>query len=548
MSAPPFQAAMAAMGPPPQQSASSRPSADANKPLVTVPPSYVPAVQQPPNNGNVAARPQTTAAPKRADFSSEDNNAIIRALTNDELNRFARELTELQRRNRALSVQIGQKEESAQMIRSLRELEDIIAQANESTQSLVADVQALRLGLNEAFAMVAEANSKSAIYNNPTVHRYQEAHGGLSQTSRRQLSALENMLQVNESQLRTVTKQLEAQWMGLEEAKQARAKQRMHIPSLEVLYQTLSKQQDILNRQGEKLAVLKSKLGLRSSVKGLEDRNKSVKGKQQLGGGDATDTSESAIESLTDSIISMTLGDQVAADTKKLSEGKLSALRRALMGRKVVTVKPQRPDRVGLSSEVVREHRDQVRRQVVMVEQEKQAKVAQKAAASKAEQSKVQQQRSSAPAQQQPAAQPVQTQSKQPVGNKPMATAPANKAFSFAVPSSGAAAPPSVGSFSFGQTTITPMSAAESNAAKPTANGGSITSGLSFGTPVNKESGGDKEKKESTISSFSGKENIPVNAAPAAVSKAPASGSFSFGSVASAGTFKPPSIEKIKVI
>uniref|UniRef100_A0A182WGB6 Nuclear pore complex protein Nup214 n=1 Tax=Anopheles minimus TaxID=112268 RepID=A0A182WGB6_9DIPT len=529
MSAPPFQAAMASMGgSTPVSAPSTTVPSDVSKPLVTVPPTYVPTVQQQSNSANTNTGPsRSQATPKKSDFSTEDSNAIIRTLTIDELNRFTRELTELQQRNRSLNVQIGHKEESAQIIRNLRELEDIIAQANESTQSLVSDVQTLRLGLNEAFAMVAEANSKSAIYNNPTVHQYQEAHG-MSQTSRRQLGALENMLQVNENQLQTVTKQLKAQLMCLEEAKQSRAKQRMHIPSLEVLYQTLSKQQDILNRQGEKLAYLKNKLGLRGSLKGLEDRNS-----KQLAS-DMTDTSESAIESLTDSILSMTLGDQVAADTRKLSESKLSALRRSLVGRKVVTVKPQRPDRVGLSSEVVRERRDQVRR--FNVEQEK-AKVTQPAGGLKATSNNVplskEPEQSKQPPQQQQRVAPQQQQQQQPSkpSVKPLGTATANKAFSFGsqVPS----AAPSVGSFSFGQTTITPMPAVES-AMKPTPNGGSISTGLSFGVSTSKEA--DKEKKENIpVSLGGGKENIPINPVPSSTTTSkPSSTPFSF---ASAGTF-----------
>ncbi|XP_058177050.1 nuclear pore complex protein Nup214 [Anopheles ziemanni] len=507
MSAPPFQAAMASMAPPTTATPTftSAGPADANKPLVTVPPTYVPPAssqqQQSQAQPPVAATGQQTRTTRKSDVSSEDNNAIIRAITVDELKRFSRELVDMQQRNRSVNVQIGSKEESAGIIRNLRELEDIIAQANESTQSLVSDVQALRLGLNEAFAMVAEANSKSAIYNNPSLHQYQEEHV-MSQASRRQLSALENMLQVNENQLRTVTKQLGAQWMAVEEAKRAQVRQRMHIPSLEVLYQTLSKQQEILNRQCEKLGYLKHRLGLKSTLKGLGD----AEGRKAL-----THDDSGAIESLTDSILSMTLGDQVAADAKKLSEVKLAALRKALAGRKVVTVKPKRPDRVGLSSEVVRERRDEVRR--LNLEQEKSQKA--QAAKKEAEQKKQQ------PQQQQPQQQILQQQSQQPVA-KPLASSTAsNKPFSFpAQAATGGSA--GMGSFSFGQTTITPMTADAAPPSKPIGGGGNISTGLSFGAS-NKEN---MEKKDSGA-----KENV----AP----KPSAAGLFSFGSSTAATGSSP---------
>uniref|UniRef100_A0A182NUP6 Nuclear pore complex protein Nup214 n=1 Tax=Anopheles dirus TaxID=7168 RepID=A0A182NUP6_9DIPT len=533
MSAPTFQTAMASMGATSSNN-SNAPPPDATKPLVTVPPTYVPPIA-PQSARSQAVAP--TAAQKKPDptaTTTDQDSNIIRTLTMDELKRFTRELAEQQQRNRTLHVQIGAKDESAGMGRSLRELEDIIAQeANESTQSLVADVQALRLGLNEAFAMVAEANSKCALFNNPTVHhQYADTAQVMSQTSRRQLSALENMLQVNENQLRTVTKQLEVQWACVEEAKQKRDRQRMHIPSLEVLYQTLSKQQDILHRQGEKLAYLKGKLGLKSALR-AESKNVSQSG------GDG-------IESLTDSILSLTLGDQVAADARKLDERKLNALRRVLVGRKVVTVKAQRPDRVGLSSEVVRERRDQVRRSAALEEKEKALK------ASQQQQQAMQVKKEAEQKKQQPKQSVVQQQPQQAV-QKPPATATTNKAFSF-----GAPAPPPAsaagagGTFSFGQTTITPMpipaaktttttTVTEKIASKPASGGGSISTGLTFGASSSTNTKAPEHEKKD-------KENIPVSIAappPASISK-PSSGTpFSFSTNAlntSSNAFAKPTL------
>lgn len=41
----------------------------------------------------------------------------------------------------------------------------------------------------------------------------------------------------------------------------------MHVPSLEGLYQTLSKQQEIIYKQREKILLLKGKLGIRDEIK-----------------------------------------------------------------------------------------------------------------------------------------------------------------------------------------------------------------------------------------------------------------------------------------
>lgn len=277
-------------------------------------------------------------------------------MINEEIRKFERELSDLQKRCKSLNTIIGSKEQSTTIIKSLKELQDLSVQAAESTESLTSDVQALRLSLNEAFAMVAEANSKNALYKHPSPNQFQETHA-MSQSSRRQLASLQNMFAINENQLQIVNKQIDAQWSDIQEASRLNSKRRMHVPSLEVLYQTLSKQQEILNRQREKLSYIKAKLGMRESIRGLEKSRKK-------------DLAVDHVDSLTDSIISLTIADQVREDARRLSESKMSSLRDMLKNRKVVTIKPSRPDRVGLHSEVILERRNEVRR-LKSVEKEK---------------------------------------------------------------------------------------------------------------------------------------------------------------------------------
>lgn len=65
----------------------------------------------------------------------------------------------------------------------------------------------------------------------------------------------------------------------------------------------------------------------------------------------------STIESLADSILSMSLSEQVKADRANFTEDKMKNLRTILQNRKIVEIKPQRPERIGVNSEVVREMR-----------------------------------------------------------------------------------------------------------------------------------------------------------------------------------------------
>lgn len=114
----------------------------------------------------------------------------------------------------------------------------------------------------------------------------------------------------------------------------------MHIPSLEGVYQTLTKQQEIIYKLSGKLKLLKSKLGI------CDDVNKQKNSKINA-----------TMESLSDSIISMSLVDQVQNERPKMSEKKLKDLRNYLSNRPVVNITPQRPKLPGLNSEIILEKR-----------------------------------------------------------------------------------------------------------------------------------------------------------------------------------------------
>lgn len=64
-----------------------------------------------------------------------------------------------------------------------------------------------------------------------------------------------------------------------------------------------------------------------------------------------------SITSLADSMFSMSLCDQVKLDTERLSTEKLNSLRDLLRNRKILQITPKRPERTGLSSEIVMEKR-----------------------------------------------------------------------------------------------------------------------------------------------------------------------------------------------
>lgn len=112
----------------------------------------------------------------------------------------------------------------------------------------------------------------------------------------------------------------------------------MQIPRLEVVYQTLTKQQEIVNKHNQKIHLLKQRLGIKYLM------NSSIKDKHDV-----------RVESLNESIISMNLSKNVRAENDRLSDLKLKSIRDVLRDRKVATIVTGRPNRNGLNSEIVRE-------------------------------------------------------------------------------------------------------------------------------------------------------------------------------------------------
>lgn len=305
----------------------SQPPAQA---LITVPQTYTPAASA--HTKPVESLPVVAAIEKQ---STAEDEQVYSRMIQDEMKAFELELRTVLEKSRSLKVSIGTKEESAHMRRSIEELDELKKEATETIDSLRSDVQSNRLGLTEMFSMLYEArakldqskNEKSIFMNYSQVQ---------DRASKRTLDRLVKQVSQCEMQLHLAMQVMNSQWASYQEAISKSRKNRMHNPSLEGLYQTLTKQQEIIYRQNEKMAVLKSKLGLRENL---------MKQKSTL----------PMMESFSDSMISISLADQVESENSKLTNKKLKNLRNLLAGRDVVTIKPQRPERVGLSSEIIRE-------------------------------------------------------------------------------------------------------------------------------------------------------------------------------------------------
>lgn len=91
---------------------------------------------------------------------NSENDALLRKLIKEEITAFDEEIRMALNRSKNVQIAICSKDELSKLIRSIDEMQEITTQATESTESIKADVQSLRLTLYEMLAMLAEAQSK----------------------------------------------------------------------------------------------------------------------------------------------------------------------------------------------------------------------------------------------------------------------------------------------------------------------------------------------------------------------------------------------------
>uniref|UniRef100_A0A336M1X1 CSON000134 protein n=1 Tax=Culicoides sonorensis TaxID=179676 RepID=A0A336M1X1_CULSO len=321
-----------------------------NKPLITVPPTYTPVIQ---TSKNLQSKQQSTSLTDSASTGDQlEEVNIVQALIREEIEHFKKDLAELISRSKSIQINIGSKEEFINMAKEINQLSKLDKEANEVNKFLSSDVNSLRISLNETFAMTTEAKNKNKLFKEQN-HLFHQNQYSMSQTSKRQIDRLESMLKINEAQLNMIIRQVDAQWADYQDRQKQQHRNTMKIPSFESIYQTLSKQRDILTKQKNSLNSLKNRVGLKDTIRVLGNAKKDP------------------VESLTDSILSMSIIDQVQMETEKLSAKKIEILKETLKNHKTYVIKAHRPNRVGISSEVVQEKRENLKNLLQKMKTEK---------------------------------------------------------------------------------------------------------------------------------------------------------------------------------
>ncbi|XP_061396340.1 nuclear pore complex protein Nup214 [Musca vetustissima] len=328
--------------PPPSATDKNVTKNNSNQPLYTVPPTF-----KAPQAVQVTTSKAPSSATTKVNMNMGEIDDVVKQMIAIQIDAFDQEIKQIQMQTMKLMENIGTPDEIKSYTKQLNDLQEIIEQADD--HEFEQDVQSLRHSMNESYAMLAECRSKLNMYKNPNLSRLTSSSTA-DPANRRQLAKLQAFIATNQTQLNQVNYLIDAQWSQYQDVVRRNTKNQMHIPCLDGIYQRMSKLKDLLARQRTKMNHIKSKL----KQKGLNYKPA------------CSDTKDklhfkllpyfSTMESLADSILSMSLSQVVSQSHSKLSESKLNAIRNfTKQQQQIAIIKAKRPDRVGLKSEVILE-------------------------------------------------------------------------------------------------------------------------------------------------------------------------------------------------
>ncbi|XP_017078280.1 nuclear pore complex protein Nup214 [Drosophila eugracilis] len=307
--------------------------ASVNKPLYTVPSTYTPvAAKAPP-----AAPPPTVVETLKTD----DTEPIIKDMIALQIESFSQDIQKQKEQTKELLKGIAAPSALRVYAKRLDDLQELNEQAKDVEFEL--DVQGLRQGLNEAYAIVAECRGKLEIYRKPEITRLMNS-SSCDPAGRRMLARLQSYVAANEAQLRLAQQHIDVQWEQYQDVVRRNSKSRMHMPCLEGIYQRLSRLQNLASDQRILQNSIKAKLKERGLLQAalLDQEN-------------SRSRTNEAVDTLADSILSMSLSQVVESNAAKLTQQRLQKIRKVVQLQKINIICPQRPDRVGLKSEVILE-------------------------------------------------------------------------------------------------------------------------------------------------------------------------------------------------
>lgn len=270
------------------------------------------------------------------------NNEILQGLIKEEMKNFHSELQDLFRRCKNINLEVGTDDEKSNLVLSTESLLEFYKELQDTTYSQISEVYILKQALMQSFAWFEDAKARHRRYKHPNFSSMLQSQK-LDPVSEKQLGDIQHLTYYIEAQLKQVDGFLDNQWSDFQDSCKKQIKGKMHIPTLEPIYQALVKQNAILqrhkyvikdigariksrNKKVSSLPHVMNKLNLNQSTRGtkIEDEIQKLK----------LDNNEDVFSARF---------DKVSANQKKFSEAKQSKLCDFFTNRNVIHISPKKP-------------------------------------------------------------------------------------------------------------------------------------------------------------------------------------------------------------
>lgn len=328
------------------------------QPLLTTPKDVQPisVVPKQPSKPDILTNTQTPvqqssdpSAVKKDDTTVVNSHAIELQIR-DEIRNFHGELQELFHRCRNIDLNVGTDEEKSSLVLTTNSLMEFYKELQETTDSLTADVHYLKQAVMQSFAWYEDTKSRQRRYTDPNYANLLQTQE-LDPFSEKQLMYIKHLIFDIESQLKQVDGFLDNQWAEFQDACKKQAKERMQLPVLEPIYQSLVRQNAILDKQRYVLKDIASR---------IKTRSRKAAGYPSVMNINLTNSNQDDLK-LDEELSKLKINDKdifaykyerIIRDERKFTHAKHAALCEFFCNRSVVHIAPKKPK--WLSSPVLR--------------------------------------------------------------------------------------------------------------------------------------------------------------------------------------------------
>ncbi|XP_060517249.1 nuclear pore complex protein Nup214 [Cylas formicarius] len=175
-----------------------------------------------------------------------ENNAMLTQMIKEETTYLESELKAILHQSRSVKVTVGVDEEKTYMVQQLNSLQEFLKELNTICVGQSSEVHCLKQNLLQAWAWFEEARSHYNTAKNEAVALLMKSRP-LDSLSQKRKNDIKQLIYYIESQLSQANKALDEQWNNFQDY--AKKTHRVQMPTMEAIFQTMVRQNAVLQKQ-----------------------------------------------------------------------------------------------------------------------------------------------------------------------------------------------------------------------------------------------------------------------------------------------------------